>query len=77
MMSIIFLETLNIYWGQIDPNVNRRVNKLPHVCRAGVHAFSGEGPAAGDIQKEHGHLHEVRESRVTLTSWSHYSRMHE
>jgi len=26
MMSIIFLETLNIEWGQIDPKGNRRVN---------------------------------------------------
>jgi len=25
MMSIIFLETLNIEWGQIDPKCNRRV----------------------------------------------------
>jgi len=25
MMSIIFLETLNIEWGQIDPKGNRRV----------------------------------------------------
>jgi len=27
MMSIIFLETLNIEWGQIDPKDNRRVKK--------------------------------------------------
>jgi len=25
-MSIIYLETLNIEWGQIDPKSNRRVN---------------------------------------------------
>jgi len=25
MMSIIYLETLNIEWGQIDPKGNRRV----------------------------------------------------
>jgi len=28
IMSIIFLETLNIEWGQIDPNGNRRVNRF-------------------------------------------------
>jgi len=34
-MSIIFLETLNIEWGQIDPKGNRRVKrmiKLPSLC---------------------------------------------
>jgi len=28
MMSIIFLETSNIEWGQIDPKSNRRVTKI-------------------------------------------------
>ena len=27
MMSIIYLETLNIEWGQIDPKHNRRVKR--------------------------------------------------
>jgi len=30
MMSIIFLETLNIELGQIDPKGNRRVKKTKH-----------------------------------------------
>jgi len=29
MMSIIFLETLNIELGQIDPKGNRRINIAP------------------------------------------------
>jgi len=29
IMSIIFLETLNIVWGQIDPKGNRRVKVVP------------------------------------------------
>ena len=28
IMSIIYLETLNIEWGQIDPKGNRRVKAL-------------------------------------------------
>jgi len=28
MMSIIYLETLNIEWGQIDPKGHRRVNDV-------------------------------------------------
>jgi len=28
MMSIIFLETLNIEWGQIDPKGHRRVKHM-------------------------------------------------
>src|SRR4029434_2551820 len=37
MMSNIYLETLNIEWGQIDPKHNRRVkNTFP-----GVHLFLG------------------------------------
>jgi len=28
MLSIIFLEMLNIEWGQIDPKGNRRVNRI-------------------------------------------------
>src|SRR4029434_2891448 len=37
IMSIVYLETLNIEWGQIDPKHNRRVkNTFP-----GVHLFLG------------------------------------
>jgi len=32
MMSIIFLETSNIEWGQIDPKGNRRVNYTHHTA---------------------------------------------
>jgi len=28
--KIMFLQTLNIEWGQIDPKDNRRVNVLPN-----------------------------------------------
>jgi len=49
IMSIIFLETLNIEWGQIDPKSNRRVKKHinyfklrinEHVMITNVHDFS-------------------------------------
>jgi len=36
MMSFIYLETLNIEWGQIDPNGNRRVNIKGKADREGV-----------------------------------------
>jgi len=31
-MSIIFLETLNIEWGQIDPKGNRRVKNVKFIA---------------------------------------------
>jgi len=36
MMSIIYLETSNIKWGQIDPKGNRRVkcSNCPYTCKA-------------------------------------------
>jgi len=39
-MSIIFLETLNIKWGQIDPKGNRRVNIIGAFLVM-VHSFKG------------------------------------
>jgi len=52
MMSIIFLETLNIEWGQIDPKGNRRVKMV--ISRPGKNInYQSFGKV---MEKSHVHL---------------------